>query len=208
MEGKTFRGFVAIGVPDEIKSFIRAFTGEAAKHLPNCRFVDVKSLHLTLQFLGNSVSESLVPDISQVIYETVRATAPFKISLGDAGTFPEKGRPRVFYVGLSKGRQETTNLALNLQSRLGELGFKEDASFEPHLTLARLKDRRGPRTGGKVDLQKYWQDMYADFKTKHLSESGSDLALSWTADKVALIKSELSSKGPVYSVVSEHFLGQ
>lgn len=208
MENKTFRGFVAIGVPDEIKKFMKSFSSEAAKHLPNCRFVDVRNLHLTLQFLGNSVSESLVPDISQMISETVRTTPPFEISLGDAGTFLRKGRPRVFYVGLSTGSQETIRLALNLQSRLEELGFKKDASFEPHLTLARLKDRQGPRTSGEVDLQKFWQGMYTDFKTKHLSESGSDLALSWTADKLALIKSELSSKGPVYSVVSEHFLGQ
>lgn len=208
MENRTFRGFIAISVPDEVRDFLASFSQEAAKHLTNCRFVDAKNLHLTLQFLGNDVSKSLIPDISEIIDGIAQITPPFDISLGNAGTFPAKGRPRVFYIGLSQGHDEVSALALNLQSRLVNLGFEKEESFHPHLTLARRKHSERSQVTGEVDERKLWQDIYADFRTEYTCETRRGIALSWTADKVALIESKLSSKGPVYSLLSEHLLGQ
>ncbi|HHY69022.1 MAG TPA: RNA 2',3'-cyclic phosphodiesterase [Bacillota bacterium] len=201
MDEATLRAFIAIDIPQHIKTFLESFVVEAQKHIYNCRFVNIDNMHLTLKFLGNDVKESLIPDISLAIEEVAKSTEPFDICLGDIGTFPIKGRPRVFYVGLSQGEEQVTNLAINLQSALQSLGFEKDDSFQPHLTLARRKNK-SPSEQQRIDERGIWRKLFADYKAK----VGNEVPLCWQVNEVLLIKSELFREGPIYSVLTTHQL--
>lgn len=59
------------------------------------------------------------------------------------GFFPDLKRPRVFYVGIEAG-EELGSLVQEIEARLESQGIaKETRPFEPHLTLARLKNNEG-----------------------------------------------------------------
>ena len=67
---------------------------------------------------------------------------------------------------------------------------KESRAFTPHLTLARVRDRRP-----------------AALLEKILAESGERVVGRWTAATASLIKSELRPSGAVYTTLVEVPLG-
>lgn len=106
------------------------------------RWANVDSIHLTLRFLG--AVEAGVDDVARRTWaEAVRGHGPFKLRLGSLGFFPERGRPRILWVGVESDRRLTA-LAASLERAARGLGFEsETREFHPHLLLARA--RRGER---------------------------------------------------------------
>ncbi len=201
MKTDVFRGFVALSLPSEIKVFLERFTTQAKPVFPDCRFVSVKNLHITLQFLGNNVQRTSIPCILDVIQASATNTAPFTLSLGKPSTFPYKGCPRVFHIGIDKGKHELINLAGNLRTGLSSLGFEENRPFQPHITLARNK-RRGNRQKGNSGQRMLWEQSFRAFRNKYLeSESTASVNLHWDVSDVLLMESQLYPQGPLYSVL-------
>ena len=98
----------------------------------------------------------------------------FAVTFSHLGAFPSKNYMRVIWVGVSQGREELTELHR-------QVGGKEK-KFEPHVTLARVKTKPDKML---VDLL------------------GKTLNLPMNVDKVQLVESKLTPKGPIYSKVFE-----
>ena len=139
---ESIRAFVAVELPpearDALSAVVRFLEGRGIVGL---RTVDPASVHLTLKFLGN-VPASRVEAIEDALVDAAARSRPFRLALGETGTFPERGAPRVLWVGLDGDVEALAGLRARVEEALRPLGFApEGRPFRPHLTLARMRDR-------------------------------------------------------------------
>jgi 2'-5' RNA ligase len=102
--------------------------------LPDLRWTKPGQLHLTVKFFGP------VPDaesLAAFVAESVRRRAPFTLSLGGGGAFPDTRRASVLWVGVRQGSGELSELAAPFAD--------DDRPFRAHLTLARASRSRDVR---------------------------------------------------------------
>src|SRR5207237_4743793 len=131
------RLFVAVPLPSELTARAAALLPAA---LPATRPIRAELMHLTLAFLGWTPDEQL-----DAVVAAARAAATgqpaFELSFAGAGRFPATGRPRVVWLGIGEGQEALARLAARVTGELRTRGLKfDDRPFEPHLTLARVRD--------------------------------------------------------------------
>jgi len=177
------RCFIAIQLSQEIKQALGQIEQELQKGIRGVKWVKPDNIHLTLKFLGN-IGEETVEDIKKILDEAVSGVRPFKIRLSAAGAFPSPSRPRVIWVGIGEGKNESTELADRIDEETAHLGIeKESRAFHPHLTLARVKFLK------ERDAVK---DAFASLKVPQAEMS---------AKKITLFQSTLTGEGPVYTAI-------
>ena len=142
------RLFVAIDIDSAIAQRLGSFEDELRRRIaaqaPRARitWVPVQRLHLTVRFIGE-VDEDRAAAIGRVLEARLEA-APFELSIDHAGAFPERGRPRVLWAGISHGIQGLQTLEREVSARLYSCGLaREERPYRPHLTLARVRDGSG-----------------------------------------------------------------
>jgi 2'-5' RNA ligase len=185
----TFRAFVAVAIDPAVKSFLLAWLKEAAAAFPGYRFGQAGNLHITLQFLGE-VDCGRIPSITAALSSAVEGLPGFRISLGSAGSFPERGAPKILHVTLDQGRQQLMGLADRVRAALSAEGFEPDRPFVPHVTLGR--HRGGPGPAG-VDVAGRWRAMLDGFRARRAFPA------AWDVSHVALMESVLGPVGPTYT---------
>jgi 2'-5' RNA ligase len=98
--------------------------------------------HLTLQFLGATRDEDVVP-LCRALAEAARGSGPIAVRYPGLGAFPEPRRARVVFatvVGEPVGRLE--GLAREVGRVLLPLGYPpEGRAWKPHVTLGRVHGR-------------------------------------------------------------------
>ena len=205
---QTYRIFVAIEVPAEIRRRIGAYVDQLRGKFPDVRasWSRDDNLHLTLKFLGD-VEISRIEALSQACTRAVPRVDPFELEINGCGTFPPHGKAKVLWIGVryagvppaaskkpqaSKENPEAgEDLLLSLyraiEASCAAAGFeREPRPYHPHLTIARLREPRGSRA-----LAEHHQQ--SDFAST-----------AFTVSEVVLFRSELSSKGSKYTPLS-HF---
>lgn len=188
MATATFRGFVCVALPPDIKAFLGRFMADAGPSFhTDFRFVPSENLHITLQFLGD-VERAMVPRLLQEIEQSIAHISPFELCLGSASAFPASGRPRVLYIGTGEGSRRLAQLARSVRRALSAMGFKEDKPFKSHITLARRK--RGAGSFGALDERNAWQEAFAGRERP---------GLCWQVSEVLLMESTLYPTGAVYT---------
>jgi 2'-5' RNA ligase len=106
-------------------------------------------LHITIRFIGH-VDDSRVDEIRDVLAPPFRLD-PFDLTIAGVGTFPPKGSPRVVWAGLGRGRDRLRALEPLVSERLIQAGVpREELPYNPHLTLARVRDAAGLRPASFV----------------------------------------------------------
>jgi RNA 2',3'-cyclic 3'-phosphodiesterase len=152
----------------------------AAQSAPRAKvtWVAPERMHLTLRFIGevdDARAESIVAALRAPI-----ELAPFVVRWEGLGAFPSRGAPRVLWVGAASGTEPLTRAERTVSDRLALLGFaREPRPYSPHLTLARVREPAGLRTGPLFD--------------------SLDGALGDTrVNAITLFRSHLSPKGPTY----------
>ncbi len=127
------RLFVGLALPDSLKRTLAVLSGG----LPNARWVPPENLHLTLRFIGE-VDETLADDIDENL-RSLHETA-FPLEIGGLGTF-ESGRG-VFHLWVGAKRSPAlTHLQGKIERAVVRAGCApQGRRFQPHITLARLKD--------------------------------------------------------------------
>jgi 2'-5' RNA ligase len=147
------------------------------------------NLHLTLKFLGE-IPQSSVSDISTAASRAVTGLAPFSIRLEQTGAFPKQDQPRVLWIGINDFSGKLSELQARLEDESASAGFVRDSRlFHPHLTVARLRHARHARTLAAVH--------------RELEFEPADIAVA----ELLVIRSELSSEGSKYTILSRHALG-
>jgi RNA 2',3'-cyclic 3'-phosphodiesterase len=139
------RIFVALDIDDAIRGRIQRFMEGVQEFAPDVRWVRPESLHVTLKFIGERPEES----VEQVKAALSRiASNPFLLSFRGFGFFPTAKSPRVFWIGI-EAEPELRRLAATIDDAAAALGIaKEDHSFSPHLTLARIGSAAPSRQKG------------------------------------------------------------
>jgi RNA 2',3'-cyclic 3'-phosphodiesterase len=187
----TWRVFCAIELPEAVRTRVVRHIAQLKDAVPDAHasWSRDANLHLTLKFLGE-IPQTSVPDLSGAASRAGADVAPFKILLEQTGVFPKHGPPRVLWLGITDPQGRLRELHARLEDESAKAGFQKEARpFNPHLTLARLRKPTHARTLAAAH--------------KELKFEPAEIAVS----ELLVIRSELSSEGSKYTVVSRHSLG-
>lgn len=140
MTEKKLRLFVAINIPEEIKSNFLSIQEIAKNQLGTGKWVKTDSMHLTLKFLGYCQPKK-VGSIDNQLSRTANRFEAFKYNFSGLGVFPKPNKASILWIGVKEGRQELVDLASIIDIKMARLGFPpEKRSYKPHITLARFRD--------------------------------------------------------------------
>ncbi len=185
------RTFIGIDPGKPIRDRLVTLQETLGRTVTDVKWVEPENLHVTLLFLGE-VDMLEVPAVCQSVAETVRKQPAFTMSVEKLGAFPNARRPRILWVGIGEGIQEVVAVHDALEVPLLELGCyrREERRYSPHLTLGRVKgEKHSEKLAGILTRQAAWVG-----GTVHITE-------------IQVMSSELSSQGPVYTVLSRARLG-
>ena len=130
------RLFIAIAIPENIRTGFASLLKEFRAVAPQVKWVRAENLHVTLKFLGETESAKL--GALQNVLAGVRSPDPVNLEFRGMGFFPNEKRPRVFWTGMEASPNLKT-LAADTDHAAHRLGFPlEERPFTPHLTLARF----------------------------------------------------------------------
>ncbi len=179
------RTFIAIDANEDVRGTLSPIQKRLEETGADLKLVSPEKIHMTLRFLGD-VSESRISLIEEALDEMTRFES-FKISVEGLGVFPNPGFIRVIWAGVEEGTEKLSQIRQELDSKLAELDFpKEDEDFTPHFTIARVKSGKAKDKLNSIINQK------SDKKWGTIK-----------VDKIELKKSELTSKGPIYTTLAE-----
>ena len=137
--GGEVRAFIAIELPEAVKSFLLKISAELKLCGGHVKWVIPEGIHLTLKFLG-SVPSDLLPRIQESALPLFKEQKPTQLHVSGLGAFPGLRRPRVVWAGLEDPAGVVSRLVNGLETVLEPIGFqKENRPFNPHLTLGRFK---------------------------------------------------------------------
>jgi 2'-5' RNA ligase len=184
------RLFIAVDIDASTRQQIKSISDQlrsAVEARTKASWVRPDRMHLTLHFFGDA-SPSLEQHVRTVLDGPI-AEAPFDISFQGLGFFPERGSPRVLWLGMRDGVEALRRIHAVLAGRVTDRTAVREphSAFTPHLTLARLRERTS-RAG--------------------LAEIGRIPAVAGPSriDRVTLYESRLSSAGPAYVPLAEALL--
>ena len=99
--------------------------------------VEDENIHLTIRFIGE-VSEALLPSIINCL-KPCGELKSFMMEVKGVGAFPSISRPRVIWVGVSKGSDELKMIRKIIDKCLNQIIRPEPQEFVPHITIGRIK---------------------------------------------------------------------
>jgi RNA 2',3'-cyclic 3'-phosphodiesterase len=130
------RLFVAMDIPEEVRSAMGALASKLRVACPNARWTRIEGLHVTLKFIGETSAEKT--EMIKTALAAIPSRAPITSNFRGLGFFPNERRPRVLWAGIEAG-SDLTALAAAVETSLQPLGIApEERAFSPHLTLARF----------------------------------------------------------------------
>ena len=178
------RVFLSIDIDDEaLLSRVAHIQSLLDRQSAKMKLVERENIHFTLRFLGdtpNTKIERIRDEISDIRYES------FAIRIDGVGAFPSTRRPRVIWVGVSDNAERVKDLKLEIDDRLGDLGYSRDRKFHVHATIARVRAVRN-------------RDRIRESIEQLVNESVGTM----TVDCFRMTKSTLTSSGPIYETLWE-----
>jgi len=183
------RTFIAIELPKAVKEALGALSNRLRRSGAKATWVQPENVHLTLRFLGD-VSESVVNKLGERLAVAYQDLEPFTLSMARTGAFPNLRRPRVIWVGvgpLEGGLAEAQAIAEEAAVWVGLA--PEKRRFQPHLTVARIRDAR--ELGGLPMC---------------LAQEADFAGGEFVVENVSLFSSRLTPNGPVYRRLKEFCL--
>jgi 2'-5' RNA ligase len=187
------RAFIAIPIGSDLRKAIVILQQALARSIPEgvVRWTAPEQIHLTLKFFGD-IPARLLPDIEVVLSSLCARHASLELTAGSLGCFPNERDPRVLWIGLADGVNPLKTLVKQLDERLTPWIAPEAREFHPHLTLGRIKyASAAARQALRAAMQMHVEDCLA----------------SWRADRVELLRSELTPNGSRYTVLQTWPLG-
>jgi 2'-5' RNA ligase len=134
------RLFVAMDIPEDVRSAIAALTAKLRPACRNARWVRIEGLHVTLKFIGETSAEKA--EAIKTALASIPSREPVLLTFRGLGFFPDDRRPHVLWAGVNASA-DLAELAAAVGTALAPLGIAhEERAFSPHLTLARFDESR------------------------------------------------------------------
>lgn len=187
----TKRIFAAVEIPENV----RETTAEYSKNLRN-NFSYLKigwekreKLHLTLKFFGDA-DEVQIQKISEILKDAAANAKTFEIAIGETGVFPNARNPRVLWLGVKHDKEKTLEkITFEIENGTEKLGFKREIrKFNPHLTIARLREPQKSREIAAFHLKQNFEP------------------ISFLVAEIVLFQSNLQKAGSVYKQIESFSL--
>lgn len=182
--------FCAIELPEELRERVAAHIATLRNVASGDRvsWQRAENLHLTLKFLGE-IEQKRVAALSEAASRAVKQSQPFNLTIEGAGSFPPRGVPRVLWLGVSDSTGSLAGLQKHLEEECLVEGFeREERSFSPHLTIARIRAPQGART----------------IASSH--QAAGFEAMETLVKELVVMRSQLAPRGSLYTVISRHEL--
>jgi 2'-5' RNA ligase len=179
---KSFRLFVAVDVPEEIRWAVASAVGPLRDEFPSGRWVPIENQHVTLKFLG-ATRPGLMDRVTEAVEGVALAAAPFSMRVDGLGAFPNERRARVLWAGLDDPDGRLIELAGALDGALRRDFPPEQRAFTPHLTVARFEPQ------------------------VRLGELAALTTDPFEVDRLTLFRSHLRRPAPVYEALAMFLLG-
>ncbi|PWT92703.1 MAG: RNA 2',3'-cyclic phosphodiesterase [Blastocatellia bacterium] len=185
-----WRVFCAVELPQALQEKIEQHVQRLRKIVPEAKasWSRPGNVHLTLKFFGD-VEMNRVGKISEAASRATQTTSPFSIGVRGTGAFPKINQPKVLWIGIDDVQKELSNLQQSVETECANEEFpKDERAFRPHLTVARLRNPHRAR-----ELAQAHQEL--GFET-----------LIVPVREIVVFRSQLSSEGSTYTVISRHEL--
>jgi 2'-5' RNA ligase len=184
------RLFIAVPVTEEVRRTVERVEGGLRRTGADVKWVEPQNVHLTLKFLGGTKTRQ-IDGLIGAVRDRLAGARPFDIALSGIGTFPPGRRSfRVVWLGIGEGAEQLRELAGRIEEACARQGFaKETRPYAAHLTIGRVR-REGRRL----------EDLSSAVARVEYNP------LKVRIDRVNLTRSELSPKGPKYTVLESFSL--
>jgi RNA 2',3'-cyclic 3'-phosphodiesterase len=184
------RLFVAIDTPAAVRPALIEVRDQLRAERSEVRWESDEKLHCTLKFLGDTREEN-IPRIVASLREVSRAGSPLTVTYAGLGCFPDRRDPRIIWAGIHDSGGALATLTTSIDMAMAQHGFeREKRPFHPHVTLGRVKGRRG-----LTELLATLETITFDCPPVVIQE-------------IMLVHSELRPSGSVYSVLQRVALGK
>jgi len=175
------RLFIAVELPQFVAAHLCKMQDALRPLLEHSRWTPLEQLHLTLRFLGET-ADAQVSDLAESLRK-IKIEDEICLQTRGLACYPPHGPVRIVAASL----QDTDGRCARLQERIDhachDAGFMLDGrTWTAHVTLARLKDRKGSAVR---------QDAAAAVAPLLPGPA-------FTVEDFALIQSRLERNGPVY----------
>ncbi len=187
--GRKIRAFVALDL-DEASVLNATRIGDRLCRLggaPSAAWTAADKMHVTLKFAGELPAEAVEPIAAALEPLAVAPRVPWSCPL-EIAAFPAIERARVLVLELGDDEGRTlAQLAAAVDERFAAQGIaREERSFRPHITLARLRRPHDAR--------------------RWLREELSSLSCECTLTAVTLYRSDLKAEGAVHTPLARFAL--
>lgn len=185
---KSHRLFVACELSEDVRAAVGDLIGKLRDESEGAvRWVDSRSLHVTLKFLGEA-PERRIPAIKVALQEAVVRHSPFDLELDGIGMFGGREGLRVLWAAVAGDVLRLEALARDVNRALSVVGFPpETRPFRPHLTLGRVRDHVPTRRRAEIEVAAGKVEV---------------LPCEWTTDAIALVRSRLRPTGPRHDILA------
>jgi 2'-5' RNA ligase len=183
------RLFLAIELPEDVRSHLVSVRERLAQSLPKISYTKPDNLHLTLKFLGD-VEQKKVDAITQ----SLELIKPARIELHARGIecFPHRGPIRIVTAAMDGTLPPLRALVAAIEQRCRFLGFeREQRAYKPHATLGRARPVLSAKLRQAAD------------------EATADLwpGPNFAPPEFVLMNSQLSAAGSIYTAVARFPIG-
>ena len=181
------RLFTAINLSERSKNLINNKIEIVQKNIEEkVKWVKKENWHITIKFLGE-VEETNLAKIKNKIKE-IKKFEKFYFQINKIGAFPNLNYPKVIYLGIDSGKEKLIEINKEMEKKLAELNFeKEKRAYTPHITVGRSKD--------------YTDNSNLASSLKEFHKKNHFINIYSYVDKISLMKSELTPKGPKYEEI-------
>ncbi|MEY2428929.1 MAG: 2,3-cyclic 3-phosphodiesterase [Verrucomicrobiota bacterium] len=184
-----FRLFIAISVPDAVKTEMEKAQAELRRGLPEgcVRWTRREQFHLTLKFLGN-VEAQRVEALAGAIRGACQGFTALRLRAERIGCFPDLRFPRVVWAWVHDRQEQLPRLQQGIETASRDFTTEApEERFTGHVTLGRARGIKRREAGVLAKV-------VAGMVETAFGE--------WIAAQIEIMRSEMSPKGARHSVLS------
>lgn len=178
----SIRTFIAAEISEQVRDNFAEFEVMLKKACRAAKLVLPHNIHLTLVFIGD-IPEEMTAQIREIMDAVSSQYPPFACDAENTGFFGPARSPRVVWAGVRNDDGKLAAMSGALAEKLRTLGLAIDTRpYVPHFTFARLRSGDDP-----------------SFLLRLLETEKERKFGRLEINRLILMKSDLTPKGPIYT---------